>query len=403
MQEKAKEPEIRFAGFTGAWEQRSLGEICVPVQRNDPYSHAPVMMITASSGFIYQSVRYSFDNSGQSLQKYTLLKKGELAYNHGASKLRPFGSCFALNVKEARIPFVYHSFAVNDDDPEFVSLELNGTNVEKQLRKLVSSGARMDGLLNISFDDYGTVTLPLPSIDEQKKISSFFLKLDSLLTLHQRKYEKLLNIKKSMLEKMFPKEGEVVPEIRFKGFTGAWEQRKFSKLYKRSSEKNDGSIGIERNITVATMQFKSDIRLSSDDYLKTYFTFKVGDIAFEGHQSKEFRYGRFVENDIGDGVVSHIFTVFRPIQRFDLHFWKYAINSENLMQKILSRSTKASTMMHDLVPEDFLNETFLVPSIDEQKAVGKFLHQIDNLLTLHQRKLEMLKNVKQAFLEKMFV
>ena len=344
MQEKAKEPEIRFAGFTGAWEQRSLGEICVPVQRNDPYSHAPVMMITASSGFIYQSVRYSFDNSGQSLQKYTLLKKGELAYNHGASKLRPFGSCFALNVKEARIPFVYHSFAVNDDDPEFVSLELNGTNVEKQLRKLVSSGARMDGLLNISFDDYGTVTLPLPSIDEQKKISSFFLKLDSLLTLHQRKYEKLLNIKKSMLEKMFPKEGEVVPEIRFKGFTGAWEQRKFSKLYKRSSEKNDGSIGIERNITVATMQFKSDIRLSSDDYLKTYFTFKVGDIAFEGHQSKEFRYGRFVENDIGDGVVSHIFTVFRPIQRFDLHFWKYAINSENLMQKILSRSTKASTM-----------------------------------------------------------
>lgn len=192
------------------------------------------------------------------------------------------------------------------------------------------------------------------------------------------------------------------PEIRFAGFTGAWEQRKFSKLYKRSSEKNDGSIGIERNITVATMQFKSDIRLSSDDYLKTYFTFKVGDIAFEGHQSKEFRYGRFVENDIGDGVVSHIFTVFRPIQRFDLHFWKYAINSENLMQKILSRSTKASTMMHDLVPEDFLNETFLVPSIDEQKAVGKFLHQIDNLLTLHQRKYEKLLNIKKSMLEKMF-
>lgn len=192
------------------------------------------------------------------------------------------------------------------------------------------------------------------------------------------------------------------PAIRFAEFAGAWEQRKFSKLYKRSSEKNDGSIGIERNITVATMQFKSDIRLSSDDYLKTYFTFKVGDIAFEGHQSKEFRYGRFVENDIGDGVVSHIFTVFRPIQRFDLHFWKYAINSENLMQKILSRSTKASTMMHDLVPEDFLNETFLVPSIDEQKAVGKFLHQIDNLLTLHQRKYEKLLNIKKSMLEKMF-
>ena len=192
------------------------------------------------------------------------------------------------------------------------------------------------------------------------------------------------------------------PAIRFSEFAGAWEQRKFSELYKRSSEKNDGSIGIERNITVATMQFKRDIRLSSDDYLKTYFTFKVGDIAFEGHQSKEFRYGRFVENDIGDGVVSHIFTVFRPIQRFDLHFWKYAINSENLMQKILSRSTKASTMMHDLVPEDFLNETFLVPSIDEQKAVGKFLHQIDTLLTLHQRKYEQFLILKESMIQKLF-
>lgn len=193
-----------------------------------------------------------------------------------------------------------------------------------------------------------------------------------------------------------------MPSIRFGGFDNDWEQRKFSELYARSSEKNDGSIGMDKNITVATMQFKNDIKVSTTEYLKTYYTFKLGDIAFEGHQSKEFRYGRFVENDIGNGIVSHIFAVFRPIQEYDLYFWKYAINNETLMQRILARSTKASTMMHDLVANDFLNETFLVPSVKEQKQIGAFLNKLDNLITLHQRKYEKLQAFKVSMLEKMF-
>lgn len=192
------------------------------------------------------------------------------------------------------------------------------------------------------------------------------------------------------------------PKIRFKGFTKDWEQRKFSELYARSSEKNDGSIGMDKNITLATMQFKNDVKVSTTEYLKTYYTFKLGDIAFEGHQSKEFRYGRFVENDIGNGIVSHIFAVFRPIQEYDLYFWKYAINNETLMQRILARSTKASTMMHDLVTNDFLNETFLVPSVKEQKQIGAFLNKLDNLITLHQRKCEQTKKLKKYMLQKMF-
>lgn len=192
------------------------------------------------------------------------------------------------------------------------------------------------------------------------------------------------------------------PKIRFKGYTEDWEQRKFSELYARSSEKNDGSIGMDKNITVATMQFKNDVKVSSAEYLKTYYTFNVGDIAFEGHQSKEFRYGRFVENDIGNGIVSHIFAVFRPIQEYDLYFWKYAINNEALMQRILARSTKASTMMHDLVTNDFLNETFLVPSVDEQKQIGAFLNKLDRLITLHQRKCDETKKLKKCMLQKMF-
>lgn len=200
----ASVPEIRFKGFTDPWEQRKLGEIAKEVVRNDPASDAPIMMITAGNGFIEQSDRYAFNNAGESLKKYILLECGELAYNHGASKLRPYGSCFALTtVEKARIPFVYHCFSVEKSNPEFLSIELNGANVENQLRKIVSSGARMDGLLNIAYSEYTEVTVQLPKKEEQDWIAKFFKQLDTLITLHQRKLEKLQNIKKSCLEKMF--------------------------------------------------------------------------------------------------------------------------------------------------------------------------------------------------------
>ena len=193
-----------FTTSTFSWEQRKLGDVVKEITRNDPESEAPIMMITANNGFIEQSERYAFNNAGESLKKYILLKKGELAYNHGASKLRPYGSCFALTTAEnARIPFVYHCFSAENQNAEFMSIELNGAEIENQLRKIVSSGARMDGLLNISFDEYTSVSVLLPGTEEQDRIADFFRHLDNLITLHQRELEKLQNIKKSMLEKMF--------------------------------------------------------------------------------------------------------------------------------------------------------------------------------------------------------
>ena len=194
----ASVPEIRFKGFTDPWEQRKLGEIAKEVVRNDPASDAPIMMITAGNGFIEQSDRYAFNNAGESLKKYILLERGELAYNHGASKLRPYGSCFALTtVEKARIPFVYHCFSVEKSNPEFLSIELNGANVENQLRKIVSSGARMDGLLNIAYSEYTEVTVQLPKKEEQDWIAKFFKHLDTLITLHQREHIKpILEVKR---------------------------------------------------------------------------------------------------------------------------------------------------------------------------------------------------------------
>ena len=245
--------------------------------------------------------------------------------------------------------------------------------------------------------------LRVPSYDEQKRVAAYFETLDNLITLHQRKFEKLTNVKKSMLEKMFPKDGADVPEVRFKGFTGAWKRKRFSELYESVIQKNDLTYGVDKNITVASMQYRPDIKVTDIEYLRTYNVLKLGDIAFEGHQSKEFRYGRFVENDIGDGIVSHIFAVFRPKTDYDLMFWKYAINNERIMRPVLVRCTKASTMMNDLVSRDFLEESILVPDIEEQKKIGTVLSEIDRLISLQQDELKKLQSFKKALLEKMFV
>lgn len=132
------------------------------------------------------------------------------------------------------------------------------------------------------------------------------------------------------------------------------------------------------------MYFNANVNVSDEQYLRTYNVMRLGDIAFEGHSNKEFSHGRFVENYIGDGIVSHIFTVLRPRVPFDVNYWRHAINNEKLMRLSLIRSTKASTMMHDLVPSDFLREAIPTPTLAEQKEIGAFLVGLDHLITLHQ-------------------
>ena len=165
-----------------------------------------------------------------------------------------------------------------------------------------------------------------------------------------------------------------------------WEQRKFSDLYEKVIEKNDLSFGTDKIISVASMYYKEDTSNSDDDYMRTYNVMRLGDIAFEGNKSKNFAHGRFVENTIGDGIVSHVFDVFRPISEYDLLFWKYFINYEGVMGRIMIRCTKASTMMTNLVAKDFLEESIVVPSIVEQKRIGYYLISLDHLITLHQSK-----------------
>ena len=393
-------PHLRFEGFDDSWEQRKLSEVVKEVKRTDEASDAPVMMITAENGFINQSERYSTNNAGQSLKKYILLEKGELAYNHGASKLRPFGSCFALIIKEkARIPFVYHCFSSESENAEFLSLTLNGKPVERQLRRIVSSGARMDGLLNISFEEYTAIPISLPQKAEQNRIADCFRSLDHLITLHQHKYERLKTLKQAMLQKMFPREGELVPEIRFEGFTEPWEQRKFGDIgsvamCKRVFKEQTFDEGEVPFYKIGTFGSEPDAYITRelfDEYKAKYPYPNKGDILISASGS----IGRTVEFTGADEY----------FQDSNIVWFKHGKDIDNSFLKILYSviewSCEGSTIKR-LYNDNFLKTEFMLPQIDEQKKIGEYFNNLDHLITLHQCKYEKLLECKKAFLAKMF-
>ena len=406
MTKKSDTPAIRFKGFTDTWEQRKLGDVVKEITRNDPESEAPIMMITANNGFIEQSERYAFNNAGESLKKYILLKKGELAYNHGASKLRPYGSCFALTTAEnARIPFVYHCFSAENQNAEFMSIELNGAEIENQLRKIVSSGARMDGLLNISFDEYTSVSVLLPGTEEQDCIADFFRQLDNLITLHQRKYDKLTNVKKSMLEKMFPKNGSNVPEIRFKGFTEAWEQRKFSDITFPAGEKNKDNLPLESySITNEHGFVPQDEKFENGGTMREadkrmYYIVSPNSFAYN---PARINVGSIGYQNIGKNViVSSLYEVFKTSEDVDDRLLWHWFKSPDF-QKLIMQLQEGGVRLYFYYDKLCMGEVSL-PSLEEQRKIGKLFDTLDNLITLHQRELEKLKNLKKACLEKMFV
>ena len=253
-----------------------------------------------------------------------------------------------------------------DINSGFLAISISNGNPQRELAKR----AQGKSVVHIHNEEIRNLRVPFPIKVEQNKIVEYFFNLDHLITLHQRKCYRFIDI-----------------------VLDAWEQRKFGDLYCKVSEKNDLSFGSDKIISVANMYFKEDVKDSSEEYMRTYNVMRLGDIAFEGNKSKNYAHGRFVENTIGDGIVSHVFDVFRPIAEYDLYFWKYLINNEDVMGRIMTRCTKASTMMTNLVTNDFLKEEIMVPSLDEQRKIGKYLDDLDNLITLHQHKLFCAKNV----------
>lgn len=300
--------------------------------------------------------------------------------NNSAAQLIPGNSIAIITrVGVGKLAFMPYSYATSQD---FLSLsKLNAEplfTVYACYKKLQSELNAVQGtsIKGITKDELLAKNIMVPRYAEQQQIGAFFKQLDHLITLHQRQpfSHSTPDISLSV-------------QLIHPFYTSSWEQRKFSELYEKVSRKNDLTYGKDDIISVANMYFKEDSYITDESYLLTYNIFELGDIAFEGNKSKNYAHGRFVENTIGNGIVSHVFDVFKPIMKpYDLQFWKYAINNEQLMGGILLRSTKASTMMTNLVANDFLQETFLTPTYPEQQKIGAFFQQLDNLITLHQRK-----------------
>ena len=198
-------PEIRLDGFEGEWKKSKLKDVAHRVQGNDGKMDLPTLTISASGGWMNQIDRFSANIAGKEQKNYTLLKKGELSYNHGNSKLAKYGVVFELqDYEEALVPKVYHSFRVNQlADAKFIEIMFSTKIPDRELGKLVSSGARMDGLLNISFDDFMNIAIIIPTIEEQQAIGAYFSNLDNLIAAYQEKISQLETLKKKLLQDMF--------------------------------------------------------------------------------------------------------------------------------------------------------------------------------------------------------
>ena len=400
-------PDIRFKGYTDEWEQRKLSDIYDSIGNAfvgtaTPYyaeqGHFYLESNNVKDGQINHNSEIFINDEFYEKQKDKWLHTGDMVMvqsghvGHAAVIPEELDNTAAHALIMFRNP-------KEEIEPYFLNYEYQTDKAKKKIENITTGNT----IKHILASDMQEFVVDVPNYEEQKVIASYFRNIDHLITLHQRKCDEVKSLKKYMLQKMFPQNEQKVPEIRFEGFTEAWEQRKLGELYQRNTERNENLIGYDKTISVATMSYKDDGNGASESSLSTYKVIRVGDIAFEGHTNKQFRFGRFVVNDIGTGIMSPRFSTLRPLNEMPVNFWKQYIHSESVMRRILVNSTKAGTMMNELVIPEFLNQTIMVPSENEQAIIGQYFTNLDHLITLHQQKCEELKKINKFMLQKMFV
>ena len=274
------------------------------------------------------------------------------------------------------------------------------------------SGARSDRF-SIKDDVFFQMPIPVPHIEEQRKIGLFLTQLDHLITLHQRKYDKLQVLKKAMLEKMFPKNGSSVPEIRFKGFTDAWEQRKLGEVVERITRKNENlestlPLTISAQYGLINQNEFFDKRIASKD-VSGYFLVRNGEFAYNKSTSSDAPWGAIKRLDrYESGVLSTLYIVFKiSDERKTSSDYIVTYYNTDLWHKGIQAIAAEGARNHGLLnvaPADFFETNLTMPKdYAEQQQIGSFFQQLDHLITLHQRELEKLQNIKKSMLEKMFV
>ena len=408
MQDNEKKPALRFKGFTDPWEQRKVGTLIEDyTEKTVTQNQYPVLTSSQQQGIVLQEDYFAdrqvtTDNN----VGYYVLPKGYFTY-----RSRSDTDVFVFNrnniVDKGIISYYYPVFAPKSCDSNFLLRRLNH-GIKKQL----SMAAEGTGQKVLAHAKFKNMVVDVPSQSEQEKIGTILEELDTLITLHQRKYEKLVNIKKSMLDKMFPKNGASVPEIRFKGFTDPWEQRKLGEI----------CDFITKGATPTTYGFSwqpDGVPFFRNDSIKDN-VFVFGEFSYISEAANEvLKRSEVHGNDIliaitGDigkvGIIpdtvekaninQHIARV--RIRKEALPYFVYQYLASDDTQKEYQK-IKTGLSMPQLSLEQVRDIVVKIPEFNEQGKIADCLRRIDTLITLHQRKLEKLQNIKKSCLEKMFV
>ena len=383
MTKKSSTPAIRFKGFTDTWEQRKLGDI-VDVCSGRDYKHLsegdiPVYgtggyMLSVSEALSYDKDAIGIGRKG-TIDKPYILKA-------------PFWTVdtlfYAIPREKIDLNFTFDIFQ----------------NIDWKKKD------ESTGVPSLSKTAINEIDVLVPQYFEQQALGKFFNEIDNLITLHQRKYDKLTNVKKSMLEKMFPKNGSNVPEIRFKGFTEAWEQRKVGELLIERNEQAPMNeeyplMAFIANEGVAPKGERYDrSSLVTDTENKLYKRTEFGDFIYS---SNNLETGSIGLNKYGKACISPVYSVFHPTGIADSNFLGRRLVRKDFINSMVKWRQGVIYGQWRIHESDFLKIDIPVPSVEEQIQIGTFLDYLDNLITLHQRELEKLKNLKKACLEKMFV
>ena len=407
MTEKTDTPAIRFKGYSDTWEQRKFGELVDRVVRKNTNNESTLpLTISAQYGLVDQITYFNNRVASRDVSNYYLVLNGEFAYNKSTSDGYPFGAVKRLDLYEKGVlSTLYIVFTPKKEqqiDSDFLTVFFDTDRWHKGVAERAAEGARNHGLLNISAEDFFDIDLSVPKdIVEQKQIGAFIRQLDNLITLHQRKYEKLHNIKKSMLEKMFPKNGSNVPEIRFKGFTEAWEQRKLGELAlfnpKDELPQTFEYVDLESVVGTEMLSHRTEVKSSAPSRAQRLAN--TGDLFYQTVRPYQKNNYLFEKPD-NNYVFSTGYAQMRPY--VDGYFLLSLVQSERFVKVVLDNCTGTS---YPAINANDLAEIEVAAPSDESEAqkIGAIFRSIDNLITLHQRELEKLQNIKKSMLEKMFV
>ena len=411
MREKALAPAIRFVGFTDAWEQRKLGGL-VQFSKGTGYSKADLKE-KGTPIILYGRLYTKYETVISDVDTYADSRDGSV-YSRGGEVIVPASGETAEDISVASVvekPGILLGGDLNiitppaDLDPAFLAISISNGKPHDDMAKM----AQRQSVVHLHNADLEKIDFMYPCYTEQMQISTYFKNLDHLITLQQRKYSQLCNIKKSMLERMFPKEGASVPEIRFAGFTDAWERRKALELaeYFKGNGYSKGDLTEVGTPIILYGRLYTKYQLAIDE-VDTFVIPKSGSVYSQGNEVIVPASGETAEDIARASAVEKSgvllggdLNILRPFDFIDPLFLALAISNGG-PQKELAKKAQGKSVVH-IQNSDIQEVTISYQLRAEQDQIVAVFRHLDHLITLHQRKLERLQNIKTACLEKMFV